>query len=335
MSDLMPGVGLDIGTMNIVSARKTSTGKVVHSTIRDAFFSLPLEHKTMLQVGKHPYLESGDELILLGDSALKTANMLGKPLKRPLQGGVISSSEQDALPILKLLIQNVLGDPLEPGEVCVYSIPANPVDDTTVTNVYHTAMFENILYDLGYTPIASNEATAIVYSEGVEDQFSAIALSYGSGMTNVSLTHEILPLVEFSVKRGGDWIDENVAKAINRPQTQVCMVKESGVDLMAPQGREQEALVVFYRNLIIYTIDQLTRQIKAQGSDIHLDKPIPIIVGGGTSKAGNFLALFQEVFNTRFAKRFPFEVKEIRAARSALNCVSEGLLVRAIQEQNA
>ena len=43
-------VGLDIGTMNIVSARQNKEGKIVTKRIRDAFVDLPISAKKMLKL---------------------------------------------------------------------------------------------------------------------------------------------------------------------------------------------------------------------------------------------------------------------------------------------
>jgi len=62
-----------------------------------------------------------------------------------------------------------------------------------------------------------------------------------------------------------------------------------------------------------------------------LSKPIPIVVSGGTSKAGGFMDLFNEVFETK-RKRFPIEISEVRHASEPLNAVAMGMLVLATQE---
>ena len=96
---LSPGVGADIGTMNIVSARKTLKG-VETRRIRDAFLELPVEAKKMLKLTGVGYVERPNEILILGDAALETANIFGREARRPLASGMISSREGDALEIL-------------------------------------------------------------------------------------------------------------------------------------------------------------------------------------------------------------------------------------------
>ena len=329
-NELTPGVGCDIGTMNIVSARKTPSG-VETRRVRDAFLELPLDSKKMLKLSNVSFVERADELLILGDAALDTANIFGREARRPLSAGLVSSSDIDAMEILGLLIKNVLGEPKVPGEHCYFSVPAAPVDKPGQDVIYHRGVLEKIVRECGYTPTAGNEAMAIVYAETAKEGFSGIGISFGSGMTNIALSVNTIEGLSFSVGRGGDWIDAGAAKSIGSTASRLCAIKEKGVDLNAPQGREQEALTFYYKNLIEYAFDQIALQFMSIQGKFTLPKPVPIVVSGGTSKAGGFLELFKSVFEKK-RKRFPIEVSEIRAATDPLNAVANGLLIQAMQE---
>lgn len=323
------GVGLDVGTMNIVSARRTAKG-VETQRIRDAFLDMPLDSKKMLKLSKVSYFERQDEILILGDAAMELANVFGREARRPLSGGLVSSSEVDSLEVLGLLVKNVLGEPKTPREHCYFSVPAAPVDQEGRDVVYHRGVFERIVSECGFEPHAANEAMAIIFAETAREMFSGIALSFGSGMTNVSLAVNTVEGLAFSVGRGGDWIDAGAAKATGSTQARMCATKEKGVNLNDPKGREEEALVFYYKNLIEYVLDQIAAQFKLQ-SRFALPKPIPIVVSGGTSKPEGFLEFFNQVFEKK-RKRFPIEVSEIRMASDPLNAVAQGLLVQALQE---
>jgi hypothetical protein len=324
------GVGIDIGTMNLVSARRTPKG-VETRRIRDAFLDLPSESKKMLRLSGVSYVDRGDEILILGDAAMDTANIFGREARRPLSGGLISSTETDSLEVLGLLVRNVLGDPMEKGEHCYFSVPAAPIDQLGRDIVYHRGIFDRIVSECGYTPHSGNEAMAIIYSETAKDGFSGIALSFGSGMTNIALAMNTIEGLAFSVARGGDWIDSGAAKSIGATQARMCALKEKGIDLNNPSSRDQEALAFYYKNLIEYVLDQIAAQFKTIEGKFSLPKAIPIVVSGGTSLAGGFLEFFTGVFDKK-RKKFPIEVSEIRAASDPLNAVAHGLLVQALQE---
>jgi hypothetical protein len=324
------GVGLDLGTMNVIAARRTQEG-ISSKRMRDAFLDLPASAKKMLRLAKTSFVERDDELYILGDAALETANIFGREARRPLSGGLVAAGETEALDVLVLLIKHVLGDPRAPQEVCYFSVPANPIDQPDKDIIYHRGVFERILKDAGYRGIPSNEAMGVIFNECAEDGFSGIALSFGAGMTNVALAINTIEGLSFSVARGGDWIDHGAGSSVGSTKARITAIKEAGVDLNNPQGREQEAIVFYYRNLIEYALDQIALRFKALQGQFALPRPIPLVVSGGTSQAIGFLDFFTEVFETK-KKRFPIEVSEIRPAKEPLNAVAYGMLIQALQE---
>ena len=327
------GVGLDCGTMNVVSARQLfDHPKVETKRIRDAFLDLEAASKKQLRLSKVDYVERGDTLIVLGDSALNMANLFKREVRRPLAKGVIAAGEMDAQEILSLLVHNVLGEPQVEKEHCFYSVPAAPVDDTNQDIVYHTEVFRKIITELGYTAHPMNEAMAIIYSQCSGENFSGISVSYGSGMCNVALAYQTISGMEFSLIRGGDWIDTHAAKAVGSTATRMCALKEKGVDLRTPKTREEEAIAMYIRALIKYTLDNISAQFRRAQSTLELPDPIPFIVSGGTTKAPGFMDLFNEEFEEVKKRGFPIQISEVRQASNPMTAVAEGLLVLASEE---
>jgi hypothetical protein len=324
------GVGLDVGTMNLVSARRN--GKDVEtSRIRDAFLDLDSGAKKMLKLSGVQFIDHGEDgIIVVGDAAMEMANVFGREARRPLSQGLVAAGEMDALAVLGVLVKNVLGEPSEENEICFFSVPAAPVDaDRDV--VYHQGVFERIVEECGFEAYPSNEAMAIIYSETAAEGFSGLGISFGSGMCNIALSVSGVEGMSFSVARGGDWIDGGAAKAMGSTQSRMCAVKEKGIDLLDPKNREEEALALYYKSLVEYCIDQVSREFIKIKDRFSLPKPIPIVVSGGTSMAGNFLPFFEKVFSKK-KRKFPFEISEIRQAGDPLNAVAQGLLIQAVQE---
>lgn len=327
-----PGVGADMGTMNLVSARKPKSGAVVFNRVRDAFLDLEREAEKSLKLSKADYMEKGESLIVIGDSALHMANIVKREARRPLSRGVISAGELDAQEILSYLILKLLGEPTVEDEHCFYSVPAAPIDDPSQDIVYHTEVFRKILQEHGYQPHHTNEGMAIIYSDCAETDFSGLAISFGSGMANIALSYQAICGMAFSVARGGDWIDSHAAKAVGKTASQMCAIKEKGVDLMAPKDRAQEAIVLYVRALIRYVLENIAAQFKKVESSVELPDPIPFIISGGTSLAGSFLEVFKQEFADIQKKGFPIQISDIRAAKDPLQAVANGLLVLAGQE---
>ncbi len=329
-----PGVGLDVGTMNLVSARQIGD-KIETNRVRDAFIDLDLDAQKILRLSKVDYVEKDGNLIVVGDSALKMASLFKREARRPLSRGVISAGEIDAQQILSLLVKTILKEPIVENEHCFYSVPAAPIDDEHQDIIYHTEVFRKIISDYGYKAHPMNEAMAIVYSQCAPENFSGLAVSFGSGMVNIALAYQTVKGMDFSLARGGDWIDTHAAKATGSTASRICIMKEKGVDLAGPKGREEEAIALYIRSLIKYCLENIAIQFRKVQSSIDLSDPIPFVISGGTSRAGGFLEVFREEFETVRKKGFPIQISEVRAAKDPMTAVAEGLLVLAMEEHQA
>jgi hypothetical protein len=188
-----------------------------------------------------------------------------------------------------------------------------------------------ILEELGYHPIASNEAQAIVLSECQKEQFSGLGISYGAGMTNVSLCYSAMSALDFSLGRGGDWVDSHAARAVNKTAAKITAVKEAGINIFEPTDRDSEAISLYLKTLIDYTIENIINHFHNAKNELMVPKPIPIVVGGGTSLAGGFMDLFRFRFEAH-KSRFPVQISEIRHAEDPLYSVATGLLLAAQME---
>jgi hypothetical protein len=269
--------------------------------------------------------------LILGDEAITIANMFGREARRPLSQGLVASGEMDALDVLGILVQSVLGEPREPNEICYFSVPARPIDAPDKDIVYHQGVFERIITECGYDPIPSNEAMAIIYAETAVEGFSGLGLSFGSGMVNCALSINTIEGMSFSLSRAGDWIDAGAAKAVGATKARMCALKERGLDLMSPKSREAEALALYYKSLIDYSLDNISQQFRLNAHRFALPTAIPMVVSGGTSLATGFLDFFVQVFEKK-RKKFPIEISSIRMAQDPLNAVAQGLLIQALQE---
>ena len=320
------GRGLDVGTANLVAAMQTVEG-VKLNIQRNAFIDVRSDvyTKNMLTRLQVPYAVQGGKLIVLGDAAFELANIFGRETRRPMKDGMISPAEMDALPVVRLILERVLGKPAAEGEPVYFSVPAEPIDrDMNVT--YHEGIFNGLLTKMGFSPKPIVEGHCVALAELAEDNFTGIGISCGGGMFNVCVSYKTIPALAFSTARGGDWIDQNVAAVTGIPVSKATHIKESGVDLMSPQGREQEAVAIYYRNLINYTLVNIKHRFEsAEGMPVFPD-PIQIVASGGTSMVGSFIEAFRDEFKKI---DFPIPVKVIRHAEDPLMTVAKGALIAA------
>ena len=321
------GKGLDIGTANLAAAEQDASGGVTVTVERNAFLDINADvySKNMLTKLKVPYVVHNNELVVIGESAFELANVFGKETRRPMADGLISPNEVDALPMMTMIIEKVLGQPRAQGEAVYFSVPAESLDvDNNV--VYHQGLFESLLGKLGYTGKALNEAHAVVFSELAENDFSGIGLSFGGGMANACVAYKSIPCLSFSVARGGDWIDNNVANVLGIRRSKATLLKERGVDIRDPKNREEEAIAIYYRNLISYLLENIKARFENGQNMPSFNDPVDIACAGGTSLVGGFI----EVFRDEFAKiDFPIPIGRIFRAEEALTSVARGCLVAA------
>jgi len=322
------GKGLDIGTVNLVAAEQNEKGDVALRLKRNVFMDVPIDvpTKSMLTKLNVPYVIQNKRMYVLGDDAFKLANVLNKPTRRPMKDGLISPKESDALPVMKLLIASILGQPRTPGEICYYSVPGDPID-SDMSVVYHKDLFDAVLRQLGYTPFHIVEGHAIVYAELSDEDFTGIGISCGGGMFNICVAYQSIPALFFSTSRGGDWIDNNVSHVLGIKPAKAALIKEKGVDLMKPKTREEDAIAIYYRNLINYTLTNIKERFVAAENMPTFPDPIAIVFSGGTSLAGNFVELVRAVIKEM---EFPIPVKEIRHASDPLNATAKGALTAAL-----
>jgi len=319
------GKSLDIGTGFIVGGRLDKDGNTEFTSIRDSFFEIednPFRQKMLKQV-KANFLAKDGKLLVIGNEAVEFANMFNANAQRPMSKGVISPKEKDAFPVIKIIIEKAIGKASKKGEKCYYSVPAAPVDEN-FDIIYHENVFNKILSDLGYEPCSLNEAEAIAYSELLDDGLTGIAISCGAGMINVSVGIMGVPAVQFSIARSGDWIDQSVATALDLTASKVQTEKEKGIDLLSPEGRIQEAISIYYGNLIDYVIKNIAGRLSKSDDLPSFKNPVPIVVSGGTSLAGNFIGKFRESLERN---PLPVEVSEVKHANDPLTAVANGLLI--------
>lgn len=324
----MLGKGLDIGTANIVAAIQGEDGEITFRLERNAFLDIQadLYSKSMLTKLQVPYVVHGDRLVVIGEAAFELANIFARETRRPMKDGLISPSDVDALPMIRLIIEKVLGKPRQAGENAFFCIPAESVDkDNNV--VYHKGLFEGMLRKMGYTPRTIVEGHAVVFGELAEKDFTGIGISFGGGMVNVCVAYKTIPALTFSVARSGDWIDKNVAEVLGVQRTRATMIKERGCNLVAPKNREEEAVNIYYRNLISYVLTNIKNRFDADARNMPaFPEPVEIVCAGGTSMVGGFI----DVFKDEFAKiKFPIPVSDIRMAAEPLNAVAKGCLIAA------
>jgi len=223
-------------------------------------------------------------------------------------------------------------------EIVTYCVPAAPIDQERRVD-YHEDVLKTIIEGFGYKARVIEEAVALAYEGLVDDNLTGIAISMGAGMCNIAVMYAGMTALSFSVARGGDWIDENVANDTGASKAKVQHMKENSrlIDLnegimkdiyeeSSEQSNVLHAIRSYYGVLINYLLTNLTHQFEGADKMPNFPDPIPIVIGGGTCLINGFLDVFNEQFDQ---DTFPIPVKEIKIIEDSHTAVSRGCLSEA------
>ncbi len=323
--------GLDVGTMNILSAQQDGTDTVFVQQ-RNSFVEIEYSDmaEQMLSRSEVLHIRKDDKVYVVGDDALNFANIFNKETRRPMKHGILSSSEKSAIPMMKLIIEQVVGEPAYRDEKLYFSTPADPID-SDLSTLYHQKTIESFLSDMGYDAEPINEGMAVVYSELADNNFTGLGISFGAGMTNICLSYYAVPVTKFSVARGGDWVDEQAAQATGTPVDKVTSIKEDEfqLDFQTDVGGVEGALSIYYENLLEYVINQIVTEVDEEDIEEGLD--VPVVVTGGTSSPDGFEELFRDHLEDA---NIPFSISDVSHANEPLYSVARGGLVAARSDED-
>jgi hypothetical protein len=338
-------VGLDCGTSFYICAREDSIKKQ-----RNAFLTVDGEAsqaKRMLKRQRIPFVEKAGKVHIVGQHAFNYAQIFSAAeLRRPMRSGLLNPDERDSLPILNAIVGELLGKAKD-NEVCVYCVPAKPIDQDRRVE-YHEDVLRTIIDGYGYKTKVIEEGVALAYEGLIDNNLTGIAISMGAGMCNVVVMYAGMSAVSFSVARGGDWIDQNVSADTGVPVAKVQNIKESSNLLDLSSGKvydiygeeSDEANVLhatrsYYGALINYLLTNLKHQFEGAANVPQFPDPVPLIFGGGTALVKGFIDVFNEQFDV---ETFPIQISEITIIEDAHTSISRGCLSEAQiieEEQNA
>lgn len=324
-------VGLDIGTSRIVAVQKIEDQESSKAQL-NAFVSVPYTKLTENSLKKEniPHSVSDGELVVYGDESARLADLLGREIRRPMTKGVLNAGEPESLPQMQEIIGAVLGGaPPETTKVC-FSVPAAPLG-TEDNLTYHEATVRQILGELGYSDVRSvNEGVAVIYSELEDSNYTGIGVSCGGGLCNVAVAYMSVPVLSFSVPKGGDFIDASAANVTGELVNRVRLTKEESFHFNGHYtDKVQQALTVYYDDMIQSLVQGLKDAFQGTKSVPKFGRPVPLVLSGGGVLPEGFRERFEAALKSA---TLPIQVSEVRVARNPLETTARGALVAALSE---
>ena len=328
---MRPGaVGLDIGTSRIVVADGTP-GKETRSQL-NAFVSVPTSEmaENVLRQRGMVYERNCKAIYVYGNDSDFFASFLDTDARRPMHSGLLNPREEMSQHMIQRIIE-MLVPRARKGETLCFSVPGKG-ENANGNLVYHEAVLKQFIQGLGYKAKGINEGQAVVFSELQDENFTGIGISFGGGMCNVSVSFMSMPMITFSVPKSGDYIDRNVAEVLGeRNSTRVRLYKEENLDLARPPKDDMtRALHIFYEDVLQNLIDRLRAEFKRSSALPKIDRPLKIVLAGGTARPAGFLSKFQQMLHAD--GDFPVEIAEVRMAKDPLSTTANGCYIAAMSE---
>ena len=324
-------LGLDVGTSKIVAASKNARDTIETRSQLNAFIPVPYSKFTekTLEANMISYFREGDELIIYGTATEKFANMFNANARRPMADGLLNPRERAAMPVLEAIMQDLVPKARTAGEMLAFSVPA-ALEGKDAELMYHEATLRQYFESRGYKAHAINEGLAVIFAELQDQNFTGIGISCGGGMCNATLAYLSIPSIMFSIVKGGDYIDQAVGAVTNEHATRVKVVKEEALDLSRPpKDKFEKALHIYYEDVVETLVEALKRALSKAEKLPKTDRPLPVVLAGGTAMPKGFRELFQRSLS---ARAIPM-LGEVRMAKDPLTATARGALIAAMYEK--
>ncbi len=327
-------LGLDVGTSRIVLARRSGDDYQFDSQL-NAFLSLPWSKLTSLVLEKEriPHARSDGQILVFGDASERFADLLHAETRRPMLEGALNPEEPDGLNVVRAIVELLGGPNAKAGSKLCYSVPAPP-PGAPETFKFHQAALAQMLTELGYEVRSLEEGLAVIFAELADSNYTGIGVSLGAGLTNACLAYLSVPVVSFSLPKGGDHIDSRAAAAAGEVATRVRVLKEQYFSLNGHAAESlpaklRQALRVYYDDLIRSVIQAMGEAFEQQRALPRLNRPLPLVLAGGTALAPGFREHFERALRE---SDFPLRVSEVRLAADPLHATAKGALVAALAD---
>lgn len=326
-------LGIDIGTANIVVAQKRGEREITRVQL-NAYYTLSYSRMTEIALLNEGgmFVKANGKIHALGYQAENFANIVGGMVKRPIAGGLLNAREEHTTFIIRALLDKMIGDAPNANSKICFSIPGEPLEgDGSI--FYHQAILKKHLERKGYQAEAVNEGLAVVLSELAANNYTGVGISMGGGMCNVCFAYLAVPVVTYSIRKGGDYIDAMAAETVGAAPGEVRVAKENSLNLtQEPQNKIETSLHIYYEQLFEILAQSLQTQLGSTDRLPVLRDGVPVVLSGGAIMPPGAKQKFKQALD---AVRLPVSISDIILAKQPLLATARGALqnIQAVQSE--
>jgi hypothetical protein len=327
-------IALDIGTRHLRSLRREG-GRLVGRKNHAVYLELPDKpaQRRILEKASIRYATCAGSLLVIGQAALETADMLEVPCIPLLRDSRLPQADPVARQVLTSLIDCLLPPARQTGEPCWMSVPGAIDADSQ-----EQRFFTQVIRLKGYQPRVVPPGMAIVLAEMGQQAFTGFGCDFGSGSTRISLAHHGLELFSTCTLKGSDWIDARLAESegcilfdteghryLNT--TSITRWKRANlISVHKPITEREQRLSLLCEELIDETLQAVRNQLADNRTVRTLRDPLPMVCAGSLSSVPGFREL---LFGMLRNAKLPIAISEVRRCSEADYVVTRGCLILA------
>lgn len=324
-------LGLELGTDAVRSLRLRGDRLIARSVpSRYCLLADAEPVRELLDKSGLPYAVCDGQLALLGEAAVGSDGLFGRPSLPLLPEGRVPTNDPPARQIVAALVETLLPAPAAAGVLCGLVLPGGPEADG--------AEFLTHLVRLrGYIPevVPAARAAALATLEG--HRFTGLVLVMGSATVELSFVRGGRVVGATRIDEGTDAIDRDLASLEElyvfdaeghryRDEAQIRKTREDFAGtLAAPSGPREKRIAERYAGWI----DALFAEASGETPGGRAPEAVPLVCVGGPTRIPGF----QSFLAGRIAEAtLPVEVTEIRVSDPELT-LSRGALIHAELER--
>ncbi len=297
--------------------------------------------RRLLERAGIPYALCDGSALIIGRPADELAPLLHVPRLPILPDGVLPDDDPLSRQLAAALVDALLPAATGAGEICCLTLPG--AADTPVRHqTTEWQFFSRLVRMRGYQPLFVERSQALVVAELGQRAFTGLGLLIDASTSELALAHQGTVLMQAVVPRGGDWIDEQLARKTERivwdmegngyvDVDAVARWKaESAPSLIFPQSDEAQLLAYLYQQLLQDVVGVFAARCRDCREIATLRGPLPLVCWGGPTQADGFLPVAAERLEQG---RLPLEVGDMRVVADPTYTIARGCLILAELER--
>lgn len=337
-------VGLDIGSSQIRCVRRLGEQLMGRSALA-TFTPLPdaPEFRALLEAGRIPFAVCDGALTIVGDNATEYSMLFHVRPQSLMPHGRLPTNDPVARQSLAALVDALLGEPDQPGEMCGVTLPGGESFQSLATSS-ELEFFSRLIRLRGFFPQVLSAGLAVALAELSRHSFTGLGLSFGAGTSELVLAHRGIEQIMCSVPQGGNWLDEQIAKEFGDT-----LLDDAGLPILdlakaagrrhafegrlnLPTNNAERFMASLHRDLLYALIRSGTFSLASQPQSLKIPQPLPLVIVGGVARIAGFEGLLRQAFELA---RFPLAISEIRFANHHDFTIARGCLISAQLESDA